>query len=115
MNDIVERLRVWPAAYGEDSLSSTYVGWVMKQAADEIERLRDDAPAQGAPWQPIKTAPKDGTRILVGIKDRFPKNTYVARWLRDAWSIGPLGGEWHAYPTHWMPIPALSSTDGGAK
>lgn len=40
MTDIVERLRVWPAAYGEDAMSSTYVGSVMKQAADEIERLR---------------------------------------------------------------------------
>jgi len=49
MTDIVERLRVWPAAYGEDSLSLTYVGWVMKQAADEIERLR--ATASGADAQ----------------------------------------------------------------
>lgn len=40
MTDIVERLRVWPAAYGEDALSSTYVGAVMKDAAEEIERLR---------------------------------------------------------------------------
>lgn len=55
-------------------------------------------------WQLIETAPKDGTRILVCRADRFPKNTYVARWHEDVWSIGPLG-EWRAYPTHWMPLP----------
>lgn len=38
--DIVERLRVWPAGYGEDTMSSTFVGQLMKHAANEIERLR---------------------------------------------------------------------------
>lgn len=42
MSDLVERLRVWPAAYGEDAMSSTYVGKMAKEAADEIERLRDE-------------------------------------------------------------------------
>jgi hypothetical protein len=40
MTDIVERLRAWPAAYGEDAMSSTYVGSMAKNAADEIEGLR---------------------------------------------------------------------------
>ena len=76
---------------------------------DIAKAIRDAAPA--APqtaWQPIETAPKDGTRILVGRENRFPKNTYVVRWFDGVWSIGPLGGEWTAYPTHWMPIPTLS-------
>ncbi len=39
--DIVERLRAWPAAYGdEDGLSSTYVGKWTKTAADNIDGLR---------------------------------------------------------------------------
>lgn len=39
---IVERLRVWPAAYGEeDGLSSKYTGRVMKQAAGHIEQLQE--------------------------------------------------------------------------
>jgi len=37
--NIRERLRVWPSAYGEDAMSSTYVGEVMKQAAERIEAL----------------------------------------------------------------------------
>src|SRR3954469_3284268 len=40
MSDLVERLRVWPAAYGEDAMSSTYVGGLAKRAADEILQLR---------------------------------------------------------------------------
>lgn len=71
-----------------------------------------------ATWQPIETAPKDGTPILV--------------WAKGSWSIAHLSrvrssGEWiamaagdeairHQYengdedyvvvvPTHWMPLP----------
>jgi hypothetical protein len=39
MSDVVERLRDWPAG-GQDMLSSTVVGGMMEEAADEIERLR---------------------------------------------------------------------------
>jgi hypothetical protein len=39
MADIVERLRIWPAADGKDGLSSDYVVSLMGEAADEIERL----------------------------------------------------------------------------
>ncbi len=72
-------------------------------------------------WQPIETAPKDGTAVLV-MRNDWPgsptghatecngHNTYVAEW----W-----GGEnrWVCYmdmvqdpacpitPTHWMPLP----------
>ena len=94
------------------------------EQAQEIERLRGElerarglltltlhteahSQAESA-WQDISTAPKDGTRILVGTENRFPKNTYVARWFKDGWSVGILGGEWTAYPTHWMPIAPLS-------
>ena len=77
-------------------------------------------------WQPIETAPRDATAILV-MRDIWPgnpsgraedcngHNTYVAEW----WSAeGPDGaGAWICYmhhiqdpecpiePTHWMPLP----------
>jgi hypothetical protein len=72
-----------------------------------------------AAWQPIETAPKDGTRILATIIDR-PQNTYVVRYRESSWQAGPLG-EWVAYPTHWQPLPAPLSrpqrqvTDGDGK
>ena len=60
-------------------------------------------------WQPIKTAPKDGTRILlfwpywrkrhavIGFYDR--DSVANNKWEADcALDEGPL-------PTHWMPLP----------
>jgi len=39
LTDIIDRLRIWPAADGKDGLSSTYVEALMREAADELERL----------------------------------------------------------------------------
>lgn len=63
-------------------------------------------------WQPIKTAPKDGTDVLVWNKGcqywiasfRFPMRgepQYEGHYARE-WRDG--GGRW-ATPTHWMPLP----------
>lgn len=75
-------------------------------------------------WQPIETAPKDGTAVLV-MRDNWPgtetghaetccgHNTYVAEF----WDDEGEHGEWICYmsmvrepacpvtPTHWMPLP----------
>ena len=76
-------------------------------------------------WQPIDTAPRDGTTLLV-MRDIWPgtksgraeectgHNTYVAAW----WAGERNGqGAWICYfnavldpecpidPTHWMPLP----------
>lgn len=64
------------------------------------ERQRDQ-------WQPIETAPKDGTIILVALHEwNDPANRHVfevVSWAGDCWSS-------EAYPiyppTHWMPLPA---------
>ena len=64
-------------------------------------------------WQPIETAPKDGTRILV-----YMEGAIIEAWWEDGYS----GGEWDCVsmsshgcgccrstndaPTHWVPLPA---------
>ena len=76
-------------------------------------------------WQPIETAPRDATAILV-MRDIWPgarsgraeecngRNTYVAAWWPDerggqgAWICymdAVLDPECPVEPTHWMPLP----------
>jgi hypothetical protein len=56
-------------------------------------------------WQPIETAPKDGTSILGG-KHGF--DPFICHW-RDAkggqWFSDVAHGYWHEGVTHWMPLP----------
>lgn len=58
-------------------------------------------------WQPIDTAPRDGTKILVwhpqvqGIALDRQAGAAVDEWKHGKW--------WRSYPaqqpTHWMPLP----------
>ena len=78
-------------------------------------------------WQPIETAPKDGTRILVfGIYGQHGEDydyrrpeMFVTCWVDDDDPLNPplsRAGWWldnlgevdasHPGPTHWMPLPA---------
>lgn len=73
------------------------------RALTEIAELRKQLE-----WQPIETAPKDGTEILAYRK----RDVKSCRWKGDCWggdgwtyppAEGMLGE--HA-PTHWKPLPA---------
>lgn len=58
-------------------------------------------------WQPIETAPKDGTEILACTRGtKWPPQivwweAYGGRG-RGQWFYSPDGYSW---PTHWMPLP----------
>lgn len=83
--------------------------------------------ATGGAWQPIETAPRDGTAVLVmsdnwtGTKTGRAEecngdNTYVAQWWKDDGCRGVW--ECPVEPTHWMPLPpppsaSASSSAGG--
>ena len=71
-------------------------------------------------WQPIETAPKDGTRILVPYPIFDPGNLtaspdryeiIVVHWREVGWVSD---GAWmlHEDPTHWMPLPPPPHTEG---
>lgn len=69
-------------------------------------------------WQPIETAPKDGTRVDLWMHDVDHPAGYRmadARWEDDRWQVAwrfwvegggqDSKGRWHIRATHWMPLP----------
>ena len=76
-------------------------------ASSEIERL------MGSSWQPMKTAPKNGTDILLWLGDPWNKCT-LAHWF-SPWGVwatdndqtpgDEVSGIGDLVPTHWQPLP----------
>jgi hypothetical protein len=59
-------------------------------------------------WQPIATAPKDGTRVLLWWAKDARSRIRILRWDSDLYN--PEGrwtdGEYdYDMPSHWMPLP----------
>lgn len=76
-------------------------------------------------WQPIETAPKDGSEVLLVVKMRagIPHKQLVGHYMRGGHCIDghpPIGAGWYfwngcmfdeaAEPTHWMPLPLPPKT-----
>ncbi len=55
-------------------------------------------------WQPIETAPKDGTRVLVWHPEYSAPLT--AQFYSDTWGIHSTLPRLFNQPTHWMLVPA---------
>ena len=70
-------------------------------------------------WQPIETAPRDGSWFLIWIGDRFEVGQYDPL-IRDSYELvcdglykrkSDIIFEWHGFSnfhlaTHWMPLPS---------
>ena len=76
---------------------------VLRAIADEKEKA--EAERDAARWQPIETAPRDGTTIWCywpGIYGRQGVGWFV--WDEfEEWTTPTVH---YGYPTHWMPLPA---------
>lgn len=58
-------------------------------------------------WQPIETAPKDGTSIIVYCRFGGRHDYAVVIRRREEWMVDTEDG-WLSidfYPTHWMTLP----------
>jgi len=55
-------------------------------------------------WQPIETAPKDGTFILVAVPGEVAIHIMLVWWL-DGWCLDMTNTPIVGNPTHWMPLP----------
>lgn len=72
--------------------------------AGEAHRALVGALTQVSPapaWQPIETAPRDGTCILACMTGDTIKTIAWDRW-ESCWEAG-FGNA--VFPTHWMPLP----------
>lgn len=64
-------------------------------------------------WQPIETAPKDGTEVFAGFRRensfwRSPAYPLTSKCIDGVWNAR-FGGEWAPYepqPNVWMPLPS---------
>lgn len=71
-------------------------------------------------WQPIETAPKDGTMVKAAAESRlralevlrFPY-PLKQRWNGVAWEADD-GRVYEPQPTHWLPSPPVSGTAEGS-
>lgn len=85
-------------------------------------------------WQPIETAPKDGTTVLLyGLIYQEHKSMAVGKWIDESYDelveverkgnrvisewVKQDRGHWDAAgmydPTHWMPPPAPPDMESG--
>ena len=56
-------------------------------------------------WQPIETAPLDGTLVI--IRDGLTVKTgHWSEISNGCWVDPEYGDDLHVEPTHWMPLPA---------
>lgn len=54
-------------------------------------------------WQPIETAPRDGTEVLLRRVHNYQPSPQAARWQGKDWGVGFGGWPDHAF-SHWMPL-----------
>lgn len=68
-------------------------------------------------WKGIETAPRDGTRVLIGWFELSGQDSMtVAFWhsSRKSWCNTWMGfsADPRDQPTHWMPLPAAPTQEG---
>jgi hypothetical protein len=62
-------------------------------------------------WQPIESAPKDGTKVDVWCEGKVPLRIPNAYFYEERWLHSFNGMRiWHD-PTHWMPLPPPPSEE----
>ena len=88
----------------------------MREGAAEIDRLTAEIERLRAAsqWQPIETAPKDGTKVLVWRP--YEDKDHEAHCGVDRWS--DVSGSWwnsrrYQQPTQWQPLPSPPTQEGG--
>ncbi|UWF67339.1 MULTISPECIES: hypothetical protein [unclassified Brucella] len=99
--------------------------WIELGTVEEIRALSspdhaDTGKSEGDGWQPIESAPKDGTKLDVWMLPHGYRETDVF-WsdIQDIWcreseyEDEPTPLSLHPYPAFWRPIPSAPASEGG--
>jgi hypothetical protein len=107
MKDILEEALEICAEYEDIDANGNANCW-MRVSMLITEALQYSAqPAVPEDWRPIETAPKDGTPVLLGWYETWPK----LEWVTESSAAGNADiakqghGYLHGYAKHWMPLP----------
>lgn len=100
-------------AEGERRNPARFAAYTALQLQAAFDAGRADTARQVAGWQPIATAPKDGTNVLlVNRRGNMATGLWMESLSGTGWylrgsSRGPdaFFNDHHG-PTHWMPLPA---------
>lgn len=98
---------------------ATHFGFSLEALAKFAELI------QARAWQPIETAPKDGSTVIVG-RDmgdfgfvrgygyfNGKPGAFISGWITRGF-IDPPGDLGLANPTHWMPLPTPPAAQKGS-
>ena len=105
----------------EPEMTKEFVNDMAHKWLDEIAQLRADLASvrQAQAWQPIETAPKDGTYVLLweagelmpGIFSYVDFGDAAPEGYHSGWYDNQTGRYEATHATHWMPLPAAPSAD----
>ncbi len=97
-------------------ISPAYTGDVLTaEAAEAYAAARVAEAMESSGWQPIKTAPRDGTEFQTWLgfwepRCRFrPDSEGLEIWGRVDYDLDGWADASHLTATHWMPQPAAPS------
>lgn len=102
------------STYGDDMCKILHEALTLASGAEQLRKKNEELKAKldKLKWQPIETAPKDGTRIIVKAKYfTDDKPVYIAQNWRDTfngtddWKGESSVGQIDLQPVEWMPLP----------
>jgi hypothetical protein len=92
-NELEERSDENNHYYDHDTDNAAFIGWKAARAA--LRSLPE--------WQPIETAPKDGSSVLLFEPDGLGR--FVGYWNVPRQAFAALTSVWETEPTYWQPLP----------
>lgn len=112
---IIQSLENHLAEYGHTTVGQD-IAAVILVIKDLHQKATLSAQVQDvAGWQPIETAPKDGTRLLLMWEpfSGMSEHVELGKWnVRNGW-VNTYGHAFSGSPTHFMPLPtALAKQEG---